>query len=198
LIPSPDDPITLEITHLSPEGDGLAEHDGLEIVAPGLYPGELATLTILHRERHRPRAHAALVQLQRAHPARRPPPCPAHSAARGRCTGCAWSTLEGHAQRELKRAALAQLFGRDLNDLVYEPDGEFHYRRSSKRVVAGATGALRLGSYVRGRHEVAAMPGCLIEDPTITAAAEELERTANHFFIEPYDEARSRGDLRYI
>jgi 23S rRNA (uracil1939-C5)-methyltransferase len=192
------DPLTLEITDLSREGDGLAAHEGLEIVAPGLYPGELAQLTILHRERHRPRAHAALAQLLRAHPARRPPPCPAHSDAAGRCTGCAWSTLSEPAQRSLKRDSLSRLFGHELEDLVYEPGGEFGYRRSSKRVVGGATGALRLGSYVRGGHEVAAMSGCLIEDPAITAAADELERAANDLFIQPYDEARRRGDLRYV
>ncbi len=192
------DTATLTITSLSAEGDGVGEHDGLEVVVPGLFPGEVADVRIDHRERQRPRAYARPLALHEAHPGRRPPPCPRHAEAHGRCTGCPWQALDEASQRDLKARLLRERFGLEVDRVVHLPGGEFGYRRSSKRVVAGAPGALLLGSHVRGTHRVADMDGCMVEDPTIAAAAAELAEIARDLDIAPFDEKTGQGDLRYV
>jgi len=42
------------------------------------------------------------------------------------------------------------------------------------------------------------MAGCLVDHPLITLAADEIAREASAAGIEPFDEARGEGDLRYV
>lgn len=194
------DVVTVDLERLSPEGDGLSESAGISIHVPGGYPGERAEVRVEHASRQAPRAHARLLSLLQAHPARRAPPCP-HSDAgaaprAGACSGCPLQALDVAAQRELKRAALVHRHGLDPGPLVASPD-EWGYRWSSKRVVTGTSGHVLVGSYHRGSHAPAAMDDCRVDHPAIAAAARELQAAASALAIEPYDEAAGAGDLRY-
>lgn len=192
--------LELGLDVLAPEGDAVSEQTGTFVHVLGGYPGERVEARVEHASRQQPRAHARLVALLQAHPARRPPPCP-HSDAgaaprTGACSGCPLQALDVAAQRELKRAALVRRHGLDPGPLVASPD-EWGYRWSSKRVVTGTSGHVLVGSYHRGSHAPAAMDDCRVDHPAIAAAARELQAAASALAIEPYDEASGAGDLRY-
>ena len=192
------DAATLTIETLTAEGDGAGAVGEVEVVAPGLFPGEVAEVRIVHVERQRARAYARALALEVAHPGRRAPPCPAHAEAGGGCTGCPWQGLEEGAQRALKAQWLEARFGLRVDRVVHLPGGDFGYRMSSKRVVGGRPGAVVLGAHARGSHRVVEMAGCMVEDPMISAAALEVQAAADELEIVPYDEASGEGDLRYV
>jgi len=103
----------------------------------------------------------------------------------------------GH-QRQIKRSMLEQQFALCVDQVVGSDHREFGYRWSAKRVVSGKPGAVVLGSYLPGSHQVVDMSECLIEHPDITKAARELAHAASELTLEPYDESSTTGDLRYV
>ena len=72
------------------------------------------------------------------------------------------------------------------------------YRHSAKRVVFGAKGKIRLGSFARGSHRAAPMWNCLVDHPRISEAFAEVSAQASLLGITAYDEAKGEGDLRYV
>jgi len=184
--------VRLRATGLAPDGCALAAHDGVELAIPDLLPGELAEVEVVHVGPHG-RGYGRLVRLLEPHPGRRPPPC----RHQGRCSGCALMIATETTQRQLKREQLAERYGLPVGELVTLADRQLGYRWSSKRVVVGRAGSPVLGSYRRRSHRLADMAGCSVDHPALVACAGELRRGAAELWIEPYDERRRRGDLRY-
>lgn len=178
-------------------GDGRATVGQHALTVPDLWPGERARVVVEHVSRGRPRAVGRRLEVLSPHPGRRPAPCPRHPAAGGSCGGCPIMTLTEAAQRATKAAMLAGI-GLEVDEVRAGPGGDLSYRWSSKRVVYGEVGSLRLGSWARGSHRGAWMEGCLVDHPHIVAAARELEAEANALRIAPYREEQRSGDLRYV
>ena len=92
--------------------------------------------------------------------------------------------LEHRAQLEQLRGWLASEHGLALREPIVF-DAEFGYRWSSKRVVAGRSGALWLGS--RAGERIADMQGCLVDHPRLREAFDGVERIANELRIDQKD-----------
>jgi 23S rRNA (uracil1939-C5)-methyltransferase len=182
---------------LTLDGAGTGPLDGREVECFGLFPSESAQVRIEALARHKPLAHARLVQLTAAHPARREAPCPRHIARGGACTGCPIMELDEAAQREAKLAMLRERFSLPVSALDAAP-APLGYRWSSKRVVFGRAGDVRLGSYMRGTHKPAEMGGCLVDHPRLVAAFADVAARASELGIVPYDERNHAGDLRHV
>ena len=200
------DSCEVEISGLGEGGVGRAELGELELLVPQLFPGEQARVRIDARARHRPRLHASVRELLRASPARRSPPCRHHDALpAGRCGGCPLMALEVPAQRAAKREWVARAYGLHLDGL--HGGEEFGYRWSSKRMVGGRAGALRLGSRVATRDPrdrrraagLADMADCRVDHPGIAASFELLRREADARGIAPWRAgSHEAGALRYL
>jgi tRNA/tmRNA/rRNA uracil-C5-methylase (TrmA/RlmC/RlmD family) len=189
----PGETLTVMAESLSKHGDGVAMHDGFEIHVAGLLPGETGDIEVDYVSRQRPRAHGQVLVRRNTHPGRRPAPCRHH----GRCNGCALMDMDLSSQRQLKRIELERTWGIMIDRLVCEDRDGRGYRFSSKRVFAGSPGRVKLGSYMRGTHNVADMHGCLVDHPDISACADELGEVTNEVRAIPYDESDGQGDLRY-
>lgn len=114
----------------------------------------------------------------------------------GRCGGCPLIGVSLSEQRALK-AELCQRFGLSVDEVVGEDSG-FAYRRSAKRVVGGTTGALALGSFARGTHDVAPMDECAVDDPLLVQAFARVGQLANARQVRPFEETGGGGELRYV
>jgi 23S rRNA (uracil1939-C5)-methyltransferase len=182
---------------LALDGAGVGSLEGREVDCHGLFPSEVATVRIEAVSKAHPRAHARLVSLEVAHPGRREAPCPRHVARGGKCTGCAIMELDEAAQRAVKLAMLRERFGLEVSAIEAAP-APLGYRWSSKRVVFGRTGDVRLGSYMRGSHKPADMDGCLVDHPRLVEAFADVLARANELGIQPYDERNRGGDLRHV
>jgi tRNA/tmRNA/rRNA uracil-C5-methylase (TrmA/RlmC/RlmD family) len=199
--------IEVDATGIDGKGQGLATLGERELSIPGLFPGERAKVRIEAIARHAPRAHGRVHELLRASPSRREPPCSRHEQhqrapgdrrPKPSCGGCPLMALELAAQRDAKREWIRREHGLVLDGPILGGD-ELGYRWSSKRVVGGEPGKLRLGSRAAGKRRgdhIADMHGCLVDHPRIRDAIDTLERLANELGIEPWHERG--GDLRYV
>lgn len=186
-------PVPIRVEGWSP-GGGLAQDRGKPLRIRGAFPGELVTVHIEHHGQHQ--SVGRPTQVHRGHPERRSSPCRQH----GRCTGCPLIELGVEAQRQLKRAWVESVLGRELD--AFEGGPEFGYRHSAKRVASGPPGAVHLGSYRRGTHDVADMSGCLVEHESLSRAADAAVRALNEHGLTAYDEGAGEDDepgvLRYV
>jgi 23S rRNA (uracil1939-C5)-methyltransferase len=194
--------IEVEIERLDAQGTGVARVEERELLIPGVFPGERARVRIEALARHSSRAHGRLRELLRVHEDRRALPCPRHEHApalpdrpKPACGGCPWMALEHRAQLEHKRRTLADEHGLVLREPIIA-GSEFGYRWSSKRIVAGRSGRLHLGS--RAGERIADMHGCLVDHPHLRAAFDGVEELANELGIEVWRQDRATGDLRYV
>ncbi len=189
--------VTVHAEVLSRHGDGVGWWDDAgtryEVHVPELVPGEVARVRVVHRARARRRLFGQVETYLTPSSGRRPPPCPHHPT----CAGCPLMGVDLATQRAAKAATLQRVYGFEVA-AVQGDDRAWGYRVSSKRVVGGAPGAIVLGSFRRGSHDLADMTGCLVDHPDIVRAADELAAAADALSIEPYDEASGRGDLRYV
>ncbi|KIG12633.1 23S rRNA (Uracil-5-) -methyltransferase rumB [Enhygromyxa salina] len=212
-IPKVGELLEVDAIGIDDRGQGLAKleagADERALLVPGLFPGERASVRIEALARHAPRAHGRVNELLRASPSRREPPCSRHEQhqrapgdrrPKPSCGGCPLMGLNLDAQREAKRAWILREYGLELEGSGGIIGGaEFDYRWSSKRVVGGEPGRLRLGSRAAGKRRgdhIADMRGCLVDHPRIRDGFDALELQANELGIEPWREAG--GDLRYV
>jgi 23S rRNA (uracil1939-C5)-methyltransferase len=185
------------ITRLGPDGDGVADVDGRELLVPGAFPGEVVSARILHLAKRRPLAHGKLVDVLSPRADRREAPCAQHPTRGGRCTGCPLLPLAEDGQRSALRDMLAREHGLEVDRVRHREDAGLGYRWSSKRVLFGGRAAARLGSFARGSHRPADMAGCLLEHPAIERAFAELVSVVNALEVQPYDERYGTGELRF-
>ncbi len=197
--------LDLNISYSDEDGCGVAElqapADGasLVVVVPGAFPNEQVRARIVARSRHHPRMFGQLVEVLQPSPSRRDPPCTAHSAAGGRCDGCALMALSPPAQRQVHLQRLRSLgltverieF---LDDPLSEDGGALSYRHAAKRLAfADGRGRLRLGSWRRGGTGCAPMAGCLVDHPKIRSTFEHIEKVAGALGVSPGRSAQEGG-----
>jgi 23S rRNA (uracil1939-C5)-methyltransferase len=106
-------------------------------------------------------------------------------------------------QLRRKRERLADALAKrslaaEIDDVIGSRD-LFGYRNVAKLAVrAGRDGRLRAGVYAPGTHRLVDAERCLVQQPAladvVTATLEEAGRAG----IEPYDERRGSGELRYL
>ncbi len=196
------DVIEVEVERLDSDGRGVADVDGRELATPNVFPSEHASVRVEALARHSARAYGRLREVSRPHADRRAIPCPRQEHAppqpdqpRPACGGCPLMAIEHGAQLEHLRQWLAHEHGLELRSPIIH-DAEFGYRWSSKRIVAGRSGALWLGS--RAGNRIADMRGCLVDHPRLRDAFDGVERLANELRIEVWRQDRKTGDLRYV
>jgi tRNA/tmRNA/rRNA uracil-C5-methylase (TrmA/RlmC/RlmD family) len=152
------DTFTVEIERLTYGPDALAHHGRCVVFVPFAAPGDRALVAT--RERRRGYVRADVRELIEAGPGRTPPFCDAF----GRCGGCQWQHVATAAQREAKRAVVAEQLARlgGLRDVAVEPlrsaGPDRGYRgRITLAVAAGAIGYRRARS-----HDLVAIDTCPI------------------------------------
>jgi 23S rRNA (uracil1939-C5)-methyltransferase len=172
------DDVTIEIESLAPGGDAVGRQrdpegavgpdDGRVTFVPLAAPGERVRARI---ERTRGRvAWGELTAIERASPARVPPPCPLF----GSCGGCQWQHVTIEAQEEAKRAIVARALKRELPPVV-AAGPPFGYRDRAKLAV-GAGGTL--GFRARRSHGIVDVPACPLFGPELARALPLLRAVA--------------------
>ena len=152
----------LEIEEAAKSGAGVAwvrSEDGLRrVFVEGALPGDLVEARVAPLRKGAHSLEGKLVRVLSPAAGRRNPPCPAARA----CGGCPLGGLTPPAQRAARKRLLGKLFHEGgfpdavIGDVLgMEGDREEGFRNKSILYFSGAGGALRLGMYRAGTHEVA-------------------------------------------
>jgi 23S rRNA (uracil1939-C5)-methyltransferase len=190
--------LTLDITHSTDDGLGIARHGFKEALVAGAFPGEQVTATVEHEGQRR--IICKLRGILKASPDRITSPC--RKAAQ--CQGCLLISMSYRAQLRSKeekvRAALAAQpsLGKIAVQPIRRAAQPLGYRTNVKLAMAKVRGKVMIGLYRRGSHEVVDIGDCPLHHPLINkivaAVREEVEKQG--VFV--YDPRKQRGLLRYL
>lgn len=208
--------LTLDITALSADGQGLGEAKGRPILVNGALPGERVAVKVIKvTARH---AVARLNEVLTASPDRVRPFCNVF----GRCGGCTLQHLAYAAQCRLKTerlreqlagiptgAPLRQLAGRDagaptdsgapaLVHGIIGMNAPRRYRHKAQYPVAFARNAARMGLYARHSHQIIEHADCDVQPPVMTRIRDVARDFLNARRISIYDETTQRGLARHL
>lgn len=162
----PKEPMTLTVSGLGAQGDGLARHGDTPVFIAGALPGE--TVTVRACGKKGDGLAADLISVETASADRVDPPCPHYSA----CGGCSLQHYAPAAEAEWKREILCQtLRARGLDPVAVGPlvrigagtrqRATFAWRRLRDRVV--------LGYNQRASHQIIDLQTCLLLEPALAA-----------------------------
>ena len=196
--------LLLRCEDLDREGAATARHGSLVLHVAGALPGEQVRVSVAHVSPHEQtgtrHAWAELDEIVQASPERVDPPCP----TQGRCGACPLMRWSYPAQRLWKRRLVAQalagypdLAAVEVKECVASPL-LFGYRGNAKLVYGrDREEQLVLGAYARRSHEIVDMAGCPLIEPALAHVASALRTLLLDRPVEPFDEIRRTGLLRY-
>jgi len=193
----------VQATSLDEHGLGIGDAGGRALHVADLLPGERAEVAIEHDSPHQAASWGHIVRrIGKSSDHRVKPACPRF----GRCGGCTWQHLAYPAQLAEKHRIVTDALAAvpavaagtvEVAPVVRSPD-VLGYRNKGKYVAAGLDGRLVLGAYVPRSHGVIDMLGCRVVAPVIDELATWARGALDAAALEPYDEARRTGELRYV
>ncbi|MDP2859347.1 MAG: 23S rRNA (uracil(1939)-C(5))-methyltransferase RlmD [Bacillota bacterium] len=190
--------VSIEITGLNHDGDGVGRLDGLAVFVPGALPGDKvrARLTVSKKTY----ARAEVVEITKLSPGRIRPPC----AVAEPCGGCSLQSMAYEEQLLWKTRAVEDAMARigGLKEITVRPclaaKHPMHYRNKVQFPVAMQRGIPVAGCYARGTHEVVPTEDCLIQHQTNNLIVRESLRLISELDLTVYDERRGGGLVRHI
>lgn len=192
------DDITLDITALGAEGQGIGRVEGYAVFVPGTLPGE------------RVRAHiikagagfgvAKLLEIETPAKERVFPPC----AIFAQCGGCTLQHMEYSAQLRYKRQVVEDALRRigGFADVAVPPvlgmEQPWQYRNKGSFPIANVNGRVEVGFFAPRSHRLIPTPDCLIQREPVLLAVLAVRDWANEYGVPAYDEETQKGLLRHV
>ncbi|HBP37184.1 MAG TPA: 23S rRNA (uracil(1939)-C(5))-methyltransferase RlmD [Clostridiales bacterium] len=192
--------VTLEITGISQEGQGIGRQQDLAVFVPGTIPGDRALVQIEQRK-SRYAVGRAIKILQPA-PDRITPACSRAAA----CGGCTLQAMAYPAQLAFKQQQVVDALERighvrqtqDLTRPILGMAQPWHYRSKVQFPVAGRPDHPEIGFYTSRTHQVIDADACPIQPPVCDSIREIVRRHIVSHKIAPYDEIGHSGLLRHL
>ncbi|HHT7394656.1 23S rRNA (uracil(1939)-C(5))-methyltransferase RlmD [Klebsiella oxytoca] len=155
--------ITVTVNDLDPFGQGVARHQGKALFVSGLLPQEQAEVVLVEDKKQYARA-----QVKRRlsdSPQRQAPRCPHF----GICGGCQQQHASVELQQQSKRAALARLMKREVDDIIAA--SPWGYRRRARLSLNYQPKAqqLQIGFRKANSSEIVDVVQCPVLVPTLGA-----------------------------
>ena len=188
--------VTVEITGVTSEGQGVGRLDGVAFFVPFALPGETVRAHIIKVERRF--CIAKIIEIARPSAHRIAPVCEAYE----KCGGCALMHMDYAEQLRTKtqivKDALERLGG--FSGIEVQPaigmDEPWRYRNKGSFPIGRVDGAVSFGFYAERSHRLIPLYDCPIEDARITAIARTVTEWAYRNRVPVYDETTGKGCLR--
>lgn len=198
------DIITLEITALSNEGDGIGRHGGMAVFVPGTAAGDICEIIVIKVLSNR--AIGKLKRLLTPSPDRTENLCPAFPA----CGGCQFRHLDYRAELNSKLASVRDAVAR-IGGITPPPDlcilgadKISEYRNKALYPLVPSPSGAEYGFYRSGTHSVvpcirggAHIP-CSIQPAEFETAVSAVVGWMNENGIPAYREADGSGAVRAV
>ena len=155
--------ITVTVNNLDPFGQGVARHQGKALFISGLLPREQADVVVVEDKKQYARA-----QVKRRlsdSPQRQAPRCPHF----GICGGCQQQHASIDLQQQSKRAALARLMKRDVDDIIAASPWGYRRRARLSLNYQPKSQQLQMGFRKANASEIVDVVQCPVLVPTLGA-----------------------------
>ena len=195
---SKNDDITLDITGINSDAQGVGHVRGYAVFVPGALPGESVRAHVIKAGSSY--AVAKLTEILTPSPDRVTPFCPAFHS----CGGCTMQHLSYPAQLRLKTQSVRDAFTHigKLKNVSVQPiigmERPLHYRNKGSFPFSSLDdGSAAFGFFSPKSHRLIPLTDCPIQDPQIISCVSAVCRWADSNHIAPYDETTRRGILRH-
>lgn len=154
-------------------GAGIGSlEDGLRVFVPGTAPGDRVEVSLQRGARL---ARGRLLRIVEPSAERRDPPCPLVD----RCGGCDMMHVSEAAQQaahvEIVRSSVERAIGSSPPTIrVHAADKPLGYRTRARLFMRVERGRVALGYRAAASHEIVDVRSCLVLDPSIAVALDEL------------------------
>ncbi|HHE5406800.1 TPA: 23S rRNA (uracil(1939)-C(5))-methyltransferase RlmD [Klebsiella michiganensis] len=155
--------MTVTVNDLDPFGQGVARHQGKALFISGLLPQEQADVVVVEDKKQYARA-----QVKRRlsdSPQRQAPRCPHF----GICGGCQQQHASIELQQQSKRAALARLMKRDVDDIIAASPWGYRRRARLSLNYQPKSQQLQMGFRKANASEIVDVVQCPVLVPTLGA-----------------------------
>lgn len=197
------DTVTVEITDMGVDGEGVGKVDGFTLFVKDALIGDVAEVKVMKAKKNY--GYARLMQLLTPSPDRVEPVC---KVAR-QCGGCQIQALSYEKQLEFKnnkvRNNLIRLggFEETFIDKVMDPIAgmkePFHYRNKAQYPVGtDKEGNLIAGFYAGRTHQIIPNLDCALGDPVNKDVLEKVLYYMKQNKISAYDEETREGLVRHV
>lgn len=161
--------VTLKITELGAQGDGVAEHDGRKVFVPLALPGETVKADLAGDR-------ARVTEILEAAPGRMGSRCSHY----GECGGCSLQHMPEGDYLEFKRRQVVSALSFQLIDTAVDPVVMIAPRTRRRAVFAAARAgkSIVVGFHGRRSHHIVAIEDCAVVTPGVLALLPKLEQLA--------------------
>lgn len=191
------DLITLEITDMTAEGNGVGRQGGMAVFVPFAAPGD--TLKVRIVKVLKSFCYGKLEKILTPSPSRIAPDCPAF----GRCGGCVFRHLsydmeltvkEGWVRENLRRIGGIQV---EMPPILPSPQVDRYRNKAQIPLGQGEDGPF-CGFYAGRSHRIAPCDDCLLQPEEFSAITQAVLDFARSYRLPVYDEETGTGLLRHI
>ncbi len=193
------DLVTLEITDLNTNGEGIGHIEGYTLFVKDAVIGDVVNARITKVGKNY--GYGRLIQVIAPSPDRVEAPCP---CARS-CGGCQLQALSYEAQLRFKENMLSNHLGRigGLKDIPMEPiigmEEPFRYRNKAQVPVGySRDGEIIAGFYAGRTHSIIPNRDCLLGTKANAEIIDRIRTYMRENQVPPYDEKTGSGLVRHI
>ncbi len=199
----PGDSLSLQITGLTPQGDGIGHTagpgEGQVIFVPQGIPGDQVDVQVIETRRNYLIGRIQSVQVPS--PERVRPAC----IVADKCGGCQWQHVSYERQLATKQQILTDALERIGGIPLPEPVPilgslqPLRYRNKVTYPIAKPEGQpLRMGYYQTGSHRLVNLNQCPVQDERLDVFLREIKRDLQETGWSVYEESRHQGHLRHM
>lgn len=189
--------LTVDITDMTPEGDGIGKIGGRVYFVPRACTGDRAEILVLKDLKSK--SYAKLLSLEKPSVHRTDPEC----ACFEKCGGCAFRHINYDYEAIVKRSFVENAFRRighldcEIAETVKE-NPDFYRNKVQYPFARDKNGKCVFGYYSRRSHRIIKHGSCMLQDRIFTDIASFCAEKCDILNIKAYDEAKNSGSLRHI
>ena len=190
--------ISLSISGVTSEGNGIGRCDGMAVFVPYTVPGDQLMAKVVKVTKNY--AYAIAERMTRPSNLRVDPVCPVF----GKCGGCALRALSYEAELGIKEDWVRQDLRRigkcepNMLPIIPSPKADRYRNKALIPVAVGKDGRAVSGFYAPRSHRVLPCADCLLQPEEFAPITAAVLDYAEQCGVAPYDEEKHSGTLRHI
>ncbi len=191
------DTVTLEITGMTTEGNGVGRYEGQAIFVPLTAPGDVIEANITKLQKNY--AYGIIGKIISPSECRKKNDCDVF----GKCGGCSFRHISYNAELEIKDGFVRDAFKRiGKLDVPFEKilgcESPDNYRNKAQYPVCEQNGKAVCGFYSKRSHRVVPFSDCKLQPEIFKSIVDFIMEKANLLKIRGYNEEENSGLLRHI